>query len=93
VIDVRAIFQQGNRALEIAGMPTLLLPRKGIFGLVDYEKIFTIDTRSGADIFETRGISRSKGCMVIVRPDQYTANILPLDATDELARYFDALLC
>lgn len=93
VIDVRAIFQQGNRALEIADMPTLLLPRKGIFGLVDYEKIFTIDTRSGADIFETRGISRSKGCMVIVRPDQYTANILPLDATDELARYFDALLC
>ena len=29
VIDVRVIFQQGNRALEIADMPTLLLPRKG----------------------------------------------------------------
>jgi hypothetical protein len=28
-IDLRAIFQQGHRDLDLAAMPSLLLPRKG----------------------------------------------------------------
>jgi phenol 2-monooxygenase len=40
VIDVRAIFQQGHDALAIDEMPPVLLPRKGKFGLIDYEKMF-----------------------------------------------------
>ena len=38
------------------------------------------------DIFDLRGIDRVKGAMVVVRPDQYVSNVLPLDAFDELAR-------
>ena len=26
-----------------------------------------------------RGIDRERGCMVVVRPDQYVAHVLPLD--------------
>jgi phenol 2-monooxygenase len=40
VIDVRAIFQQGHRELAIDAMPSFLLPRKGRYGLRDYEKMF-----------------------------------------------------
>jgi phenol 2-monooxygenase len=30
--------------------------------------------------------------MVVVRPDQYVANVLPLDAHDELAAFFEEFL-
>jgi phenol 2-monooxygenase len=88
VIDVRAIFQQGHRDLALHEMPGYLLPRKGRYGLVDYEKMFCPDLKDGNDIFEMRGIDRDKGCLVVVRPDQYVAHVLPLDAHDELAAFF-----
>ncbi len=88
VIDVRAIFQQGHRELVLQEMPGYLLPRKGRYGLVDYEKMFCPDLKGGNDIFEMRGIDRDKGCLVVVRPDQYVAHLLPLDAHDELAAFF-----
>lgn len=92
VIDVRAIFQHGHRELAIETMPAFLLPRKGRYGLRDYEKIFCPDLKSGNDIFEMRGIDRHKGCIVVVRPDQYVAHVLPLDAHGELAAFFDGFM-
>jgi phenol 2-monooxygenase len=92
VIDVRAVFQQNHRDLAIEAMPALLLPQKGRYRLRDYEKIFCPDLKSGQDIFDLRGIDRRGGCMVIVRPDQYVAHILPLDAHAALASFFDAFM-
>ena len=80
VFDVRAIFQQEHRELDLEAMPALLLPRKGRYGLRDYEKMFCPDLKSGNDIFDMRGIDRERGCMVVVRPDQYVAHVLPLEA-------------
>jgi phenol 2-monooxygenase len=73
-------------------MPALLLPRKGRYGLIDYEKIFCADRKGGQDIFAMRGIDRAQGCMVVVRPDQYVAAILPLDAHAGLAGFFDRFM-
>jgi phenol 2-monooxygenase len=92
VIDVRAVFQQGHRDLAIEAMPPLLLPRKGRYGLCDYEKMFCADLQSGNDIFTLRGIDREAGCLVIVRPDQYVAHILPLDGYEALAALFDGFM-
>jgi phenol 2-monooxygenase (NADPH) len=96
VIDVRAVFQQAHRDLAIeaiiATTPPLLLPRKGRYGLLDYEKMFCADIRSGSDIFALRGIDREAGCMVVVRPDQYVAQVLPLDGFKQLASYFDGFM-
>jgi phenol 2-monooxygenase len=69
-------------------MPSLLLPQKGRYGLHDYEKMFCPDLAGGKDIFDLRGIDREHGCMIVVRPDQYVAQILPLDAHEELATFF-----
>jgi phenol 2-monooxygenase len=91
VLDVRAVLQQHHRDLALADLPSLLVPRKGRYGLVDYEKAFTPDPR-GADIFELRGIARDRGALVVVRPDQYVAHVLPLDADAELAAFFAPLL-
>jgi hypothetical protein len=73
-------------------MPSFLLPRKGRYGLRDYEKMFCPDLKSGNDIFDMRGIDRDRGCMVVVRPDQYIAHVLPLDAYRELASFFDGFM-
>jgi phenol 2-monooxygenase (NADPH) len=92
VIDVRAVFQQAHRELAIEAMPAFLLPRKGRYVLRDYEKMFCPDLKAGHDIFAMRGIDRDKGCMVVVRPDQYVAHVLPLDAHVELAAFFDGFM-
>jgi phenol 2-monooxygenase len=92
VIDVRAVFQQAHGELAIEAMPPLLLPRKGRYGLIDYEKMFCPDLRNGHDIFAMRGIDRNEGCMVVVRPDQYVAHVLPLDGHAALAAYFDGFM-
>ena len=88
VIDLRAVFQQYHRDLMVAKMPELLLPRKGRYGLIDYEKMFCADLKNAQDIFSVRGIDRQQGCILIVRPDQYVAHILPMDAYAELGDFF-----
>ena len=88
VIDVRGIFQQGHRDLKVEALPPILLPRKGRFGLIDYEKAFSAVVRCREDIFELRGIDRAAGAMVVVRPDQFVAHVLPLDAFEALGDFF-----
>jgi phenol 2-monooxygenase len=91
VIDVRAIFQQGHRELSVDRMPSVLLPRKGKFGLIDYEKMFCRDCHAG-DIFELRGVNRETGCMIVVRPDQYVSHVLPLQKHTALVDFFARVL-
>ena len=91
LIDVRAIFQQTFDALDYGNMPSLLVPRTGKLGLQDHEKVFCVDHKGSGDIFDMRGIDRDKGCMIVVRPDQYVANVLPLDAFRELSLFFEGL--
>jgi phenol 2-monooxygenase len=92
VIDVRAVFQQAHRELAIEAMPALLLPRKGRHGLHDYEKMFCADIKGGNDIYAMRGIDREAGCIVVVRPDQYVAHVLPLDGYKRLVSFFDGFM-
>jgi phenol 2-monooxygenase len=92
VIDVRAVFQQGHRELEVGAMPAFLLPAKGRYQLRDYEKMFCPDLKNRNDIFDLRGIDRKGGCLVIVRPDQYIAHILALDAYAELGAFFEGFM-
>lgn len=88
VIDVYGVFQQQDLGIE--DMPDYLWPAKGKYGLRDYEKVFYAE--EGNDIFEQRGVDRSSGCMVVVRPDQHIANILPLNAHRELTDFFDEFM-
>ena len=89
-IDLRAVLPQGFRDVAIETLPALLRPRVGALGLVDAEKIFCADPAH--DIYALRGIDRAQGALVVVRPDQHVAHVLPLDATGELAAFFDGFL-
>jgi len=88
VFDVRAVFQQPHELLAFETMPMLLRPRKGFHQLTDYEKIFCADQKPGSDIFDLRGVNREQGALVVVRPDQYVAHVLPLSAHAALAQFF-----
>lgn len=85
VLDLRAVLQQVHTEVPLQDLPGLLLPRKGRHGLIDYEKAFTSD--AATDIFDERGIDRERGALVVVRPDQYVAHVLPLDAYAELSAF------
>jgi phenol 2-monooxygenase len=86
VFDVKVVYPQRHADVDIARVPRVFLPPTGPFGLTDYEKVFAVDPH--VDIFDERGIDRSAGCVVVVRPDQYVAHVLPLSATEELASFF-----
>jgi phenol 2-monooxygenase (NADPH) len=88
VFDVRAVFQQSHHQLPVTALPALLFPSKGRFGLRDYEKAFCAMEDDKKNIYQMRGIDRQQGCLVVVRPDQYIAQILPLTATDQLIQFF-----
>lgn len=92
VIDVRAVFQQDHHTLAMEAMHSFLTPRKGRYDLYDYEKMFCPDLKGGHDVFDMRGIDRGSGCVIVVRPDQHVAHVLPLDAYDELAAFFDGFM-
>ncbi|MGB0927832.1 MAG: FAD-dependent monooxygenase [Pikeienuella sp.] len=91
VFDVRAIFQTAHKDLNGADLPMLLRPTKGRYGLIDYEKAFCPAVK-GPDIFDHRGIDRERGALIIVRPDQYVAEVLPLEAVTALSSYFDRFM-
>lgn len=92
VIDVRGVLQQTFDQVAYEDAPPLLKPAKGPLGLQDHEKLFCVDHKDEGDIFEMRGVDRGQGCMVVVRPDQYVAHVLPLDGHDELSAFFDGVL-
>ncbi|MGJ0203403.1 FAD-dependent monooxygenase [Leucobacter sp. gxy201] len=97
VIDVRGVLQRPHHEIDVRELPALLRPTSGRYGLIDHEKAFSAISRENnldavRDIFELRGIDREQGCAVLVRPDQYVAQVLPLTGTATLTAYFEAFL-
>ncbi len=88
-IDVHGVFRGGHHNVDIAVVPEILRPHSGPLGIQDWEKVWAIDPRE--DIFAARGIS-DEGAVVVVRPDQYIAHVLPLTAREELTRFMAGFL-
>jgi phenol 2-monooxygenase len=93
VFDIKVIYQQRFEEVDISRVPKVFLPRTGPLGLTDWEKVYAAGPSawSSADIFAERELSRD-GVVVVVRPDQYVAAVLPLTATQELADFFSRSL-
>lgn len=93
VFDVKAIYPAPFESIDITRVPAIFAPQTGPWGLTDWEKVYAAGPSgwTDADIFAERGIS-SAGAVVLVRPDQYVAAVLPLSATDELAEFFSRVL-
>ena len=83
--DVKVIYQQPHEEIDITRVPEAFKPEVGPFALVNLENVF--GCLPDDDIFSARSIDRH-GAVVVVRPDQYVAHVLPLSATEELAAFF-----
>lgn len=88
VFDVRAVFQKSHHLLAITAMPEILFPHKGRFGLRDYEKAFCALEDASQNIYAIRHVNKDSGCLVVVRPDQYIAHVLPMSDQETLAQFF-----
>lgn len=86
--DVKVVYQQDHTEIDLGAVPRVFLPETGPFRLTDYEKVYAVDPRD--DIFAARGVDRA-GAIVVVRPDQYVANVLPLTGMQELAAFFESI--
>lgn len=89
IFDVKVIYRQDYTTINLNDAPAVFRPHCGQFGLMDYQKVYT--ALEGNSIFAQRGIA-DEGAIVIVRPDMYVANILPLLATDQLRDFFTPVL-
>lgn len=86
--DIKLIYQQRHSEVDLNDVPRAYMPRVGKLELVDYDGVFA--RAADSDIFHQRSISRD-GALVVVRPDQYVAHVLPLTATDALAAFIRQL--
>ncbi|GAA6192803.1 FAD-dependent monooxygenase [Phaeobacter sp. NW0010-22] len=91
VIDVRAVFQVPYRNMDFSELPFVLRPFKGTMGLTDYEKVFCA-IQQGTNIYDLRGINRTKGVVVVVRPDQHVSLVAPFDGLTNVSDYFAKVL-
>ena len=88
LLDIKVIYPGSHLAIDLAQVPEVFRPRVGPFRLIDNEKVYAA---GAADIFAARQVA-ADGAVVVVRPDQYVAAVLPLTATEELAQFFRGCL-
>ena len=93
VFDVKVIYPQRYDQVDLSRVPEVFLPKSGNLGLTDWENVYAAahDAWRDSDVYDDRELSRD-GVVVVVRPDQYVAAVLPLTATDELAAFFEGCL-
>ena len=77
---------------DFFNLPSLLRPTKGCYNLIDYEKAYCPEVDEKNNIFDLRGVDRSKGCVVIIRPDQYVSHIVPIDGYHAITSFFDRFM-
>src|SRR5690606_1879762 len=92
IIDAKVVYQEAFEDVALLETPDLFLPKTGPLGLTDWEKVYaaTPNVWTDTDIFVERELARD-GVVVVVRPDQYVAAVLPLEATSELGAFFDGV--
>ncbi|CAL8896022.1 FAD-binding monooxygenase [Kocuria varians] len=89
LFDLDVTYQQAYTDVDINAVPRAFKPQVGPLELNYWERVYA--AIPGEDVFDLRKISRD-GAVVVVRPDHYVAAVLPLDATAELAAFFDGFL-
>ncbi|MDO5701273.1 MAG: FAD-binding monooxygenase [Bowdeniella nasicola] len=85
LFDVKAIYRQPYDEVDLTRVPVAFRTPHGPFQLVNPDQVFAADANNS--IYAARGLS-ADGVIVVVRPDQYVAAVLPLDGTERLADFF-----
>lgn len=89
LIEPNVIYQSEYTTFTCPEVPEIFRPPVGELGLDYWEKIYSVIPEN--NIFDVRGISKD-GTVVIVRPDQYVAAVLPLNDFEGICAYFEGAL-
>lgn len=94
VIEVLMIHSGPRVEIELLDLHAVFHPLDEKRGW-DYEKVFVDDIsyhEGHGEAYRNYGVDRERGCVVIVRPDQYVAWVGELENVDDIDRYFSAFL-
>jgi phenol 2-monooxygenase len=56
------------------------------------KRCFALTLRTVLICFDQRGIDRARGALLLVRPDQFVAKVMPLTDVDGAAAFFDGFM-
>ena len=94
IAKILTIHSAPRQQVEFFAFPDLLRPFDEEYGW-DYDRIY-VDEESYHDghghAYENYGIDKSRGCVVVLRPDQHVAWIGDLEDTFSIERYFEGFL-
>ena len=94
VIEILTIHSAPRTSTELLSLPELLHPFDEKVGW-DYAKVFVDDWsyhQGHGRAYEKYGVDAERGCVVVVRPDQYVGWIGELEDVAELGSYFEGIL-
>ncbi|KAJ7481887.1 FAD binding domain-containing protein [Mycena latifolia] len=97
VIEVLALTSSPRRALPYSAFPDLACPLVGKFRYPTYDQIFSDEVSyldGGGAAYAAYGVDPDgPGCVVLVRPDQYVADVLGFErCVENLANFFDRFM-
>ncbi|KAH7626048.1 FAD binding domain-containing protein [Sordaria sp. MPI-SDFR-AT-0083] len=95
VIDILTIHSSPRRDTELLrDFPDILHPFDHHLGW-DYTKVYADDVsyhEGFGDAYKNYGVDKERGCVVVVRPDQYVAYVGDIDDFEDLENYFEGCL-
>lgn len=94
VIEVLTIHSGPRIDIELLDLHPVFHPFDDKRGW-DYEKVFVDDvsyTNGHGEAYRNYGVDRERGCVVIIRPDQYVAWVGELEDVRDIDRFFSGFL-
>lgn len=94
VIEVLAVHASPRQDVTIFDFPQVFRPLDNVEGC-DYWKIYVDDWsyhEGNSEAYLNYGIDKTKGCAVILRPDQYVSWVGEMDDYDSMDKFFSGFL-
>ena len=94
VFEVLAVHAAPRTEVTVFDFPEVFRPYDELDGW-DYWKIFVDDEsyhEGNSHAFEFYGVDPKKGCAVVLRPDQHVSYVGPVDAYDDMDKFFSGFM-
>ncbi|KAM0230071.1 hypothetical protein ACHAP5_011460 [Fusarium lateritium] len=91
--EILTIHSAPRDKVELLSLPDIFHPFSGEYGW-DYDKVFVDDNsyhEGHGQAYNNYGIDVKRGCMIIIRPDQYVSWIGELEDVDDVNQFFEGI--
>ncbi|KAI0860999.1 FAD binding domain-containing protein [Xylaria cubensis] len=95
IFNIILVVSSKRASVELDTVPEAFTPTTGKWKLKDILKVFVDDegyNNSHGHAYEAYGIEPSQGALVVIRPDQYIAQISPLNGVQGIRSFFSSFL-